>query len=164
MRFWICLICSFLCADDHRVDYQRMNKEMFREVIVGNTILGITRQSKSLYMLHFRADGSCALWKQNQIYCGHWWIDQDQKGGDVVHAFWPGYVSSEPKSLFSPKNPAFGKPTTLRYYYNQTSGGVFVAGKAFQAPVLLAPGCAFPTRVEFMTEVSNNDTFRLSLK
>lgn len=59
------------------MDYQRMNKEIFEEKIVGNTILGITRQSRSLYMLYFLSDGSCESWKQNQIYFGSWWIDQD---------------------------------------------------------------------------------------
>jgi len=141
------LFCSFLCADDFTVSYQNMNKEMFHEVVVGNTICGITRQSKSLYMLYFNADGSCTLWKQNQAYAGHWWIDQDPKKGTVVHAFWPTYISSESKSIFSPNNPRYGNPTSLRYCFDPASKGIFVLGKAFQAPVLLAPGCALPSEI-----------------
>ncbi len=143
-KLLFCLFCSFLYADDLVVDYQRVTKETFHEKIVGNTIVGTTRQSRSLYMLYFLEDGSCELWKQNQIYSGRWWIDQDSKGEDVVHAFWPTYISQEPKSLFSPKNPSYGKPTSLRYYFDPESGGVLVAGKAFHASVLLVPGCAFP--------------------
>jgi hypothetical protein len=140
-KFWfLCLFCSFLCAKELLVDYQRMSRETFQEKIVGNTIVGITRQSRSLYMLYFREDGSCELWKQNQIYPGSWWIDRDSEGEDVVHAIWPNYVSQEPKSLFSPKNPAYGKPTSLRYYFDPANGGVIVEGKAFQAPVLLVHG------------------------
>ena len=113
-KFWLlCLFCSFLCGKSLLADYQRMSRGFFCEKIVSNTIVGVTRQSRSLYMLYFREDGSCELWKQNQIYLGHWWIDQDSLGEDVVHAFWPDYISGETKSLFSPKNPAFGKPTSL---------------------------------------------------
>ncbi len=142
----LCLLfCSFLCADSLSVDYERMNKETFYEKIAGNTIVGITRQSRSLYMLYFLADGTCELWKQNQIYSGRWWIDQGLNGEDIVHAFWPNYISQEPKSLFSPKNPNYGKPTSLRYYLNPSTGGIFIAGKSFQTAVLLVPGCAFPS-------------------
>lgn len=140
-----CLFSSFLCSDHLIVDYQRMNKETFHEKIVGNTVVGITRQSRSLYMLYFLEDGSCELWKQNQIYSGQWWIDQDPKGEDLVHAFWPNYISSEPKSLFSPKNPSYGKPTSLRYYFNTSSSEILIAGKTFQTSALLIPGCAFPS-------------------
>lgn len=143
------LICSFLWGDNLLLDYQRMNQEIFNEVVVGNTIVGTTRQSKSLYMLYFLPDGSCELWKQNQIFSGRWWIDQDPKGEDVVHAFWPNYISQSPKSLFSPKNPFYGKPTSLHYYYDRSSGAVFTKGKAFQTSVLLVPGCAFPSFATF---------------
>lgn len=135
---------SFLCADNVSMDYQRMNKATFHEKIVGNTVIGITRQSRSLYMLHFLADGSCKLWKQNQIYSGKWWIDQDSKGEDLVHAFWPSYTSQESKSLFCPTNPSYGKPTSLRYYFNPTNGELLIAGKTFQTSVLLLSGCIFP--------------------
>lgn len=143
-KLWFCLFCSFLCADDISVNYQRMNKEIFHEKVVGNTIVGITRQSRSLYMLYFQTDGSCELWKQNQIYSGRWWIDLDPKGESIIHAFWPNYTSKEQKSLFSPQNPSYGKPTSLRYYLSSTSGEVLIAGKAFQTTALLVPGCAFP--------------------
>jgi hypothetical protein len=145
---WLCLFSSFTFSDSLLVDYQRMNRVLFQKEIVGNTIIGITRQSQSLYMLYFQADGSCELWKQNQKYCGRWWIDEDREGKDLIHAFWPAYISLEPKSLFFPQNPSYGKPTSLRYYFNPATRGVFVRGKAFQTPVLLAPGCAFPSKVE----------------
>ena len=144
-KFCFYFFCSFLCADGLFEDYQRMNKEVFHEKIVGNTVVGITRQSRSLYMLYFLTDGSCELWKQNQIYAGRWWIDLDSRGEDIVHAFWPQYTSCEPKSLFSPKNPFYGKPTSLRYYFNPTTAEVCIAGRAFRTMVLLVPGCAFPS-------------------
>lgn len=134
LGFFLLLVADFIS-----MEYQRMDKAIFEEKIVGNTIVGITRQSQSLYMLYFLSDGSCELWKQNQVYAGTWWIDQE----NLVHAFWPDYVSSEPKSLFSPNNPSYGKPTSLRYYYNQSTGAVMIGGKAFQTSVLLVPGCAF---------------------
>lgn len=142
-KFWFFLFSSFLSANSIFMDYQRMNKEIFEEKIVGNTIVGITRQSRSLYMLYFLSDGTCELWKQNQMYFGSWWIDQDLEGEDIVHAFWHNYISKEPKSLFFPKNPCYGKPTSLRYYYNQATGEILIGGKAFQTSVLLVPGCAF---------------------
>jgi hypothetical protein len=140
-----CLFSSVLFGDPLLVDFQRMDRALFQKEVVGNTVIGVTRQSKSLYMLYFEADGACELWKQNQIYAGRWWIDQDPEGKDFIHAFWPGYISSEPKSLFSPKNPSYGKPTSLRYYFNRESKACFIRGKSFQAPVLLAPGRAIPS-------------------
>lgn len=145
-KIFVFLTSSFLWGDHLFLDYQRINQETFNEVIVGNTIVGITRQSKSLYMLYFLPEGSCELWKQNQIYSGRWWIDQDPKGEDVVHAFWPDYISLEPKSLFSLKNPSYGKPTSLRYYFDKSSGAILIRGKTFQTSVLLAPGCIFPSQ------------------
>lgn len=142
-KFLFFILSSFLSAESIFMDYQRMDKGIFEEKVVGNTIVGITRQSRSLYMLYFLSDGSCELWKQNQIHSGSWWIDQDPKGEDIVHAFWPNYTSMEPKSLFSPKNSAYGKPTSLRYYYNQATGEVLIGGKTFQTSVLLVPGRAF---------------------
>ncbi len=141
----LCLLSQFLCADDISLLFQRMDKEAFQEKVVGNTVVGITRHSQSLYMLYFLEDGSCELWKQNQNYSGHWWIDQDPDGTDLVHAFWPNYISQHSKSLFSPENPSYGKPTSERYYFNLASGQILIAGKSFQTPALLVPGCAFPS-------------------
>lgn len=94
-------------------------------------------------MLYFLPNGYCELWKQNQIYEGEWWIETDALGRDVVRAFWPKYISSNPQSLFSLENPNYGKATSIRYYRDPKNGFLMLAGKNFQTSVLLVPGCSF---------------------
>lgn len=138
--------CIFSCfSKELSIDYEIMDQNTFQKVVVGNTILGTTRQSHSLYMLYFLPDGYCKLWKQNEIYDGNWWIEKDELNRDFVRAFWPEYTSSESKSLFSPDNPRYGTATSLRYYLNVENGAIFLAGKNFLSPVILARGYAFPT-------------------
>lgn len=131
-------------SNEIKVCYQLLDREAFQKTIVGNTIVGITRQSHSLYMLYFLPNGYCELWKQNKIYAGNWWIESDAQGRDLVRAFWPLYSSLEPQSLFSPENPHYGTATAIRYYYSPQNGAVFLAGKQRQASALLVSGCAFP--------------------
>lgn len=139
------LVCSFcLFADEISLDYQLMDREVFENVVVGNTIIGTTRQSHSPYMLRFLSDGYCELWKQNQTFSGKWWIETDATGQNFIRAIWPQYTSSEPASLFSPQNSRYGTATLLRYYINRQTGAILVAGKKIVAPVILAPGRAFP--------------------
>lgn len=128
-----------LAADEISLNYQLMDKAMFERLVVGNTIIGITRQSHSLYMLYFLPEGKCVLWKKNETFPGNWWIEKDT----IVRAFWPSYKSSEPASLFFPQNPSYGCATALRYYFNASTGAVIVAGKKFQTSVVLAPGPHF---------------------
>jgi hypothetical protein len=139
------LILSFnlLSADEISLNYQLMDREIFEHIVVGNTIIGITRQSHSLYMLYFLPEGSCLLWKKNETFAGNWWIEQRASGDSVVRAYWPTYHSSEPASLFFPQNPNYGKATALRYYFNAATGAVILAGKSFQTSVVLAPGRQF---------------------
>lgn len=134
---------NFLTADEISLNYQLMDRVMFERLVVGNTIIGVTRQSHSLYMLYFLPEGSCVLWKKNETFAGNWWTEQEASGDTIVRAFWPTYHSSEPASLFFPQNPNYGKATALHYYFNATTGGVIVAGKNFQTSVLLAPGRHF---------------------
>lgn len=134
-----------LFAQEISLDYKLMDQGMFENIVVGNTIIGITRQSHSPYMLYFLSEGYCELWKQNQIFMGEWWIETDETGHNFVRAFWPEYTSSEPASLFSPQNPRYGNATSLRYFINQETGAILVAGKKFLAPVILAPGHVFPS-------------------
>ncbi|MCE5316446.1 MAG: hypothetical protein LLG04_03665 [Parachlamydia sp.] len=143
LRFLLLVLSFSLAADEIPLCYQLMDQEMFQSRVVGNTIIGLTRQSNSLYMLHFSPQEECKLWKQNQIYSGKWWIEKDDQGRDVVRAFWPHYTSSEPASLFSPQNPRYGTATSLRYYLHAQTGAVLIAGKTFQASVILAPGLSF---------------------
>lgn len=152
-KFLLLSLCFSLSADEIPLVYQRMDREMFQNRVAGNTIIGITRQSRSLYMLYFAAQGECELWKQDQTYQGKWWIEQDSENRDVVRAFWPTYTSSEPSSLFSPQNPRYGNATALRYYLHAQTGAVLVAGKTFQTSVILAPGHVFPT---IMTASNHN--------
>lgn len=140
IRFILLVLSFSLAADEIPLCYQLMDREMFQSRVVGNTIIGLTRQSHSLYMLHFSTQGECELWKQNQNYLGKWWIEKDSEGRDVVRAFWPQYTSSEPASLFSPQNPRYGTATALRYYFHAQTGAVLIAGKTFQASVILAHG------------------------
>lgn len=140
----LCLCISFYgYSDEIDVQYELMDRNAFQEIVVGNTIVGISLNSHSLYMLYFLPDGYCELWKQNQIYEGKWWIETDALGRDFVRAFWPTYISSKPQSLFSPENPRYGNATSVRYYRNPKSGTIMLAGKNFQASALLVPGCPF---------------------
>lgn len=138
---FLSLFCS---SDEISLRYQLMNKETFEKIVVGNTIIGITSQSQSLYMLYFLAQGECELWKKNQVYTGCWWIEKDRLNRDVVRAFWPSYHSSEPKSLFSPKNPRYGTATSVRYYFDPENKAVFLANNRVRTSVILVPGRAFP--------------------
>lgn len=128
------------------VNYRLMDLKTFQKLVVGNTIVGMTRQSQSLYLLYFAEDGSCELWKQNKVYLGTWWSEKDDLGRDFMRAHWPDYASAEKKSLFSPANPNYGSATSVWYYVDvQQSDTVLVATKDFRSPVLLMPGRAFPS-------------------
>jgi hypothetical protein len=119
--------------------------ETFQTLVVGPAVFGITRQSGSLYMLHFASEGHCKLWKQNQVYEGNWWIEKDGRGRDFVRAFWPGYTSQQAASLFSQENPSYGKATSVWYYTDpKRPGTLHMAGKKFHASVLLVNGKPFP--------------------
>ncbi|MBS0656207.1 MAG: hypothetical protein JSR46_10550 [Verrucomicrobia bacterium] len=74
------LAIPLLHGQELNVQYERLDGPAFHERIVGNTVVGITRQSKSLYMLYFAQDGVCELSKGQQIYAGKWWIDKDALG------------------------------------------------------------------------------------
>ena len=127
------------------VTYELINEAMFRQYIVGNTVVGITRQSNSLYMLYFVEDGTCTMWKQNKIYNGSWWVEKDKDSHDFFRAIWQQYKSNEPNSLFHPENPRFGNATSLWYYRDfQSPHGFQIATKNFRETVIVAPGCAFP--------------------
>lgn len=142
---YFCFLSPLIsCSDEIPIHYKLMDQATFQRIVVGNTIVGITPQSHGLYMLYFLTDGSCELWKQNQIYAGHWWIEQDTLGRDCVRAFWPQYISSSPKSLFSPQHPRYGTATSIRYYFDPNSNAIFLANKTIRAAVVLAPGRAFP--------------------
>lgn len=133
-------------ADELLINYQLLDRIEFEKTVVGNTVVGITRPSSSLYMLHFLPDGICRLWKRNKIYEGTWWFETDSQSRDMVRAYWPNYISSDPQSLFSPKNPKFGTATAVRYYRDpQNSTSILISGKTFACTALLIPGCAFPT-------------------
>lgn len=123
------------------VGYELLDQASFHKNIAGNTVVGVTRQSKSLYMLYFAPDGTCELWKQDQIYNGTWWINKDEEGRDVVHAFWPNYQSTQPKSLFSPENPRYGNPTSILYYSSsQHTNALLLVTKTTQAAAIIVPG------------------------
>jgi hypothetical protein len=134
-----------LGAEEISIDYQLLNGQLLQELVVGNTVVGVTRQSQSLYMLYFLPDGYCELWKENRIYLGSWWIEKDPEDQqEYLRAFWPDYTSTQPGSLFSPQNRRYGQPTKVRYYFNPSTRALLLAGKTFQTPLVLVPGCAFP--------------------
>ena len=134
-----------ICQNVLKVTYKAMDKAMFQSIVVGNTIIGITRQSRSPYMLYFEEDGSCQLWKKDHIYNGTWWIEKDNLGRDCVRAMWPEYTSTEPNSLFHPQNPLYGRATSVWYYVDiEQPNAIHMASRRFRSPVLLAPGKAFP--------------------
>lgn len=128
------------------VNFRLMDQKTFQKIVVGNTIVGMTRQSQSLYLLYFAQDGTCELWKQNNVYLGSWWSEKDELGRDFMRAHWPDYASTEKKSLFSPANPNYGSATSVWYYVDaQQTDTLIVATKDFRSPVLLIPGRAFPS-------------------
>jgi hypothetical protein len=141
----ILFLCSFnlLAANEISLNYKLMDEAMFERLVVGNTIVGITRQSRSLYMLHFLPEGSCVLWKKGETFAGYWWMERNASEKTMIRAFWPNYRSSEPASLFFPQNPRYGNATALCYYYNAETGAVILAGKKFQTSVVLVPGRSF---------------------
>lgn len=116
------------------VNYKLMDQTTFKKLIAGRTIAGVSSNSKSLYLLHFAYDGTCEMWKQNRIYTGTWWVEQDEEGRDFFRAFWPDYAHKQPE------------PTSAWYYLDtQQSDTLFVATKSERYPVLLIPGRAFPS-------------------
>lgn len=126
------------------INYELLDNDAFHRTIVGNTVVGVTRQSKSVYMLYFAPEGICQLWKQSQIFEGSWWIDKDEKGRSVVHAFWPTYRSTQPKSLFSTENPRYGTPTSVLYYHSpQNKNALLLVTKSAQAAATVVPGKQF---------------------
>lgn len=137
--------CStlFATSNDVAANYQLMDQKLFEQQIVGNTLIGVTHHSHSLYMLHFLPDGACELWKQNHIYKGSWWIEKDQLDQDYVRAFWPDYSSSERNSLFSPQNPRYGNPTAVWYYLDLQSKSLLLVTRAYQTIALWVEGRAF---------------------
>lgn len=115
------------------VNYKLMDQSAFKKIIAGRTIAGVSSNSKSLYLLYFAPDGTCEMWKQNHIYTGTWWAEQDDEGKDFFRAFWPDYAHKQPE------------PTSAWYYFDsQQSDTLFVTTKTERYPVLLLPGKAFP--------------------
>lgn len=49
LRFLLLVLSFSLAADEISICYQLMDQEMFQRRVVGNTIIGLTRQSRSLY-------------------------------------------------------------------------------------------------------------------
>lgn len=147
------ILCSFVTPlpslpfnqDLIPVTYQLLNKESFDKVVVGNTIVGVTRNSHSLYLLYFAPLGNCELWKQNQIYPGSWWTEKDTCGRTNVRAIWPDYQSSSPKSIFSTDNPKYGSATSVWYYVDiEQPDTLILATEKFRTPLLIIPGRSFP--------------------
>lgn len=159
-NFYLLLICTFFCGfanfaaglpvnqDAIQVNYHLMTGHDFQEIVVGNTVLGVTRHSHSLYMVFFEAEGTCELWKQNQVYQGHWWIEKDEQNRDFIRAYWPQYNSFDPKSIFYPDNPDYGSATAVWYYVDPSCPDtLLLAKKSFRAPITLVPGRAFPKHI-----------------
>lgn len=146
------IFASCLFANEINIKYQLLDRNEFEKVVVGNSVVGMTRQSHSLYILWFKQDGLCELWKGNKIYPGKWWIEKDIDNRDIVRAFWPSYTSSEPKSLFSPENPRFGEATSIGYYRNSENGALLLVGKKFALSALLIPGCCFPCGFDVLSQ------------
>jgi len=145
---WCIPLMSEIPSTAVSVNYQLMDAPTFQKIVVGNTILGVTRHTNSLYMLYFAPNGTCEMWKENQVYEGNWWTEKDDLGRDFVRAFWPQYISEDPQSLFSPENPHVGSATSVWYYVDsEQSNKLLIGTKTFQASVLLAPGKTFPLDV-----------------
>jgi hypothetical protein len=127
-----------------------MNKTIFNKLIVGNTVIGITRFSKSPYMLYFSEDGQCDMWKEDRIYEGKWWYNEEKQ---TVHARWPNYVSKMIESQFYPNNPLNKEPTSVVYYYDpdttfETFAYISKPGVFLYSPVRISKGKRFPKNLD----------------
>lgn len=128
------------------VNYRLMDQSTFKKLVVGNTIAGVTSRSKSLYLLYFAANGSCEMWKQNQVYPGNWWAEKDELGRDYMRAFWPGYSSSQKPAAPASAGQNNSDATSIWYYVDsKQSDTLLVATIDERSPVLLLPGRAFPS-------------------
>ena len=86
------------------VNYQLMDHKAFERIVVGNTVVGVTSNSKSLYLLYFAKDGICELWKQDKVYTGTWWVEKDEQGRDFMRAISAGIcILLEKQSSFLPE-------------------------------------------------------------
>lgn len=126
------------------VNYQLMDRKTFERLVVGNTVVGVTSNSKSLYLLYFAKDGVSEMWKQDKVYAGTWWIEKDELGRDFMRAIWPEYSSSQKQSKFSSSSQS-GDATAAWYYVDpKQADTLLVATETYRTPVLLLPGRSFP--------------------
>lgn len=138
--FSLCLISSFslmaanapVNQDDIPVNYRLMDESTFQKLVSGNSIVGVTGTSKSLYILHFGKDGTCDMWKKNKVYAGSWWTEKDELGRDFVRAIWPDYSNADPSAAWY-------------YVDSKQADTLLVATKTDRSPVLVVPGRAFPS-------------------
>ncbi len=135
------LLCVPLYLQAKSLEYELLDEAGFRSMIAGNTVVGVTRQSNSLYKLYFAHDGTCELFKQNALYKGLWWTSKDESGDDIIHAYWPEYTSQDERSLFNSQHPRYGSPTSVRYYIaKEAPYGLLLVTKSIQVHALLVPG------------------------
>lgn len=116
-------------SDRMSINYQIMSADIFHQMVAGNTVIGKTPNTSSLYMLYFGLDGECRLWKQKKIFEGNWWIEQDELGRDFVRAYWPEHYRSATRVWY--------------YYCPEQPEMMLLRTKTLQEPVLLMPGCPF---------------------
>jgi hypothetical protein len=79
-----------------------LSEKELQSVVSGNSMIGVTSHSHSLYELYFEPDGTLYFRKSSdnqQVYVGKWWIT-----GNIIHSQWPSYD----------KNPT---ENTLQYYH-----------------------------------------------
>ena len=114
------------------VNFQLMDHNSFQKIVVGNSIAGVTSNSKSLYLLYFAKNGLCEMWKGGKVYTGSWWEEKDELGRDFFRAYWPEYSSKT--------------DATSYWYYvdSKQPDTLIVATKTTRSPVLVIPGRAFP--------------------
>ncbi len=158
LKFFLAALCLFgsiatltsvYAADMNQnaipVNFQLMDHSTFQKIVVGNTIVGVTSNSKSLYLLYFAKDGVCEMWKGDKVYPGSWWAEKDELGRDFFRAYWPEYSSGHKDSKFSSPNTGKSDATSAWYYVDsKQSDTLIVATKTYRTPVLVLPGRAFP--------------------
>lgn len=68
---------------------QPITSKEFERTFVGNSIVGVTANTESLYEIYFNPNGDCIFRKGNnklQTYTGKCWSNED-----IIYSYWPSY-------------------------------------------------------------------------
>ena len=88
-RFLIIIFLLLIACNSYAFDRKPLSEQKLKKLVVGNTLIGLTCHSKSIYVLYFYPDGRLYFQKNvnpKQTYVGKWWVK-----GDRIYSNWPTY-------------------------------------------------------------------------